>query len=512
MKRIILLSIIVILFSLLKLIPISANHEPIEWTEAELTFMKNHPVIELGVDPQFVPFEFIDEHGEHKGIAPDFLSLISEKTGLQFVVRDNLSWPEAYNLALNRELDMLPAIGKTTEREEHFLFSAPYYYFKRVIATNEKQTQIASIDDLSGQTVAVQQNSSHHSYLLDYENINLSLYDSVEAALVAVMTGEESAFIGNLATTNYLIHTNGLTNLRLISFEAEKQQALHFAVRPDWPELVSILDKTVQVITEQERNEINKQWIDLDTKLDYGPIIRIITIIGIIIAIIFTVSSFWIIRLRKEIAERKRIEQDLITANIATDEANKDLRKANEELEKISMVDGLTGIFNRRYFDTFLEQLWEINMREKFPIALIMTDIDRFKNYNDTYGHLAGDQCLKNVATIINETVSRKGDFVARYGGEEFAILLSNTSETDAIKLAEKIRRKIENEVIDNGLAKTSITISLGVASMVSRKLITADDLIEIADQALYQAKKNGRNCVVAASSLRIVNIESRQS
>lgn len=116
--------------------------EKICWTEDELAFMEDHPVIRLGVDPKFVPFEFIDEDGEYKGIVADYLALVSDKTGLQFEVVKGLSWPEAYDMALNGEIDALPAIGKTGERKEHFLFSEPYYYYKRVIVTRDIDTHI----------------------------------------------------------------------------------------------------------------------------------------------------------------------------------------------------------------------------------------------------------------------------------------------------------------------------------------------------------------------------------
>lgn len=279
-------------------------------------------MIRLGVDPEFVPFEFIDENGEYKGIAADYLSLISEKTGLQFEVVKSLTWPEAYDMALVGKIDALPAVGKTSEREEHFLLSEPYYYFKRVIVTRDTDTSISGMDDLDGMTVAVQRNSSHHSYLLSYPKINLSLYDSVEAALTAVATGTEKAFIGNLATTNYLIRSNGLTNLRFVSFEAEKQQALYFAVRKDWPELVSIFNKALSTITDSEKQVINNKWIDLETDIDYGPIIRVLVIVGGLIAVVFGVSFFWIARMRKEIRQRKQIQLDLEKAKREADEAN----------------------------------------------------------------------------------------------------------------------------------------------------------------------------------------------
>lgn len=469
----------------------------IDWTENEVEFIKNNPVINIGVDPQFLPFEFIDEDGNHAGIAADYLELISKLTGLKFKLHEDLSWVDAYDLAVEKKIDLLPAIGKTKERENYFRFSKPYYFFKRVLVTKQENSQISGIEDLDGHTVAVQKNSSHHSYLLDYNKINLSLYNSVEAALTAVMTGEEIAFIGNLATTNYLIRTHGITDLRFVSFEAEHLQALYFAVRDDWPILVDILDKAMDYISEEEKADIKNKWIDIDTDYDYEPILKIVRIILILLAIVVIVSYFWIRRLQSEINRRKTIQIELEGSNQKVYETNKQLSIANKELEKISMVDGLTNISNRRYFDNFLQKVWGINARESFPLALLMIDIDRFKNYNDKYGHLEGDKCLKEVAKEINNTVKRKGDFVARYGGEEFVVLLSNTSIDGAIILAEKIRINIEDLVIKNDGLASSVTVSIGVASMIGVVDAPPNKLIEAADQALYQAKKEGRNRVV---------------
>ncbi len=200
-------------------------------------------------------------------------------------------------------------------------------------------------------------------------------------------------------------------------------------------------------------------------------------------------------KLQKEIKKRKLVQKEL-------EKANESLKNVNLELEKISMLDGLTGISNRRYFDSFLQKLWGINMRERFPIALIMIDIDNFKKFNDEYGHLAGDQCLKDIASVINKTVRRSGDFVARFGGEEFAVLLSNTKEEDAAGLAERIRINVKNTVIDVEGFGRKVTISLGVASIISTKEHNPEELIKTADCALYQAKKSGKNKVVQAKML----------
>ncbi|WP_303870877.1 transporter substrate-binding domain-containing protein [Acetobacterium wieringae] len=299
-----------------------ARDDTINWTPEELAFMEEHPVIRLGVDPKFVPFEFFDKDGTYQGITSDYLEIISEKTGLEMVVTPGLTWTEAYEKALRGEVDMLPAVSKTPAREQYFLFSEPYYYFKRVIVVRDSTQGISSIEDLFGQTVAVQKNSSHHSYLADYPQINLSLYDSVEAALTAVANGSETAFVGNLATTNYLINSTGLTNLKYVAFEAEKQQGLYFAVRNDWPVLIGIINKTLATITPEERIEINSKWVGADVELDYGPVYQVVMVISGGIILIWLVSIYWILRLRKEIDTRKKIQSDLEIARQEAEAAN----------------------------------------------------------------------------------------------------------------------------------------------------------------------------------------------
>jgi signal transduction histidine kinase len=166
-----------------------------------------------------------------------------------------------------------------------------------------------------------QKNSSHHS-IYSFPEINLSLYDTVEEALTAVANGSEVSFVGNLATTNYLVNELALTNLKFIAFEAEEESGLYFAVRNDWPELVSIINKVLQTITQEQKMAIHDRWITIDTQTDYGPIIRTVAVISSIALAILGISFFWIIRLRNEIKKRIQMEQDLILAKRDAEEAN----------------------------------------------------------------------------------------------------------------------------------------------------------------------------------------------
>lgn len=183
------------------------------------------------------------------------------------------------------------------------------------------------------------------------------------------------------------------------------------------------------------------------------------------------------------------------------------LQSANAELYHLAIVDGLTQIANRRYFDQVLTQEWVRAKRDRTPLALILCDIDFFKPYNDHYGHPAGDRCLQAVAHALQRVVGRPGDLVARYGGEEFAVLLPNTDEAGAIQIAECIQSEIAALALPHGFSEvnTSLTLSLGIAcNNPHQPARTSDELVQWADAGLYQAKAQGRDryCVGTANPL----------
>jgi diguanylate cyclase (GGDEF)-like protein/PAS domain S-box-containing protein len=188
----------------------------------------------------------------------------------------------------------------------------------------------------------------------------------------------------------------------------------------------------------------------------------------------------------RDITLRKRAEDALAQANVA--------------LSHMARVDGLTQIPNRRSFDETLSKEWGRLAREDSPLSLILCDIDCFKNYNDHYGHRAGDDCLRRVAQALASCAQRAADLVARYGGEEFVLILPQTPLEGALRVAESMRRTVEKLAIQHAgsIVKPIVTLSLGVASVVPAQHMQANRLIEIADQALYQAKETGRNKVVS--------------
>jgi len=178
---------------------------------------------------------------------------------------------------------------------------------------------------------------------------------------------------------------------------------------------------------------------------------------------------------------------------------NRDLEESNLQLQYLSAIDGLTQIANRRSLDRNLSIEWQRALRKREPIGFIMADIDHFKIFNDTYGHQAGDECLRTVAASLKDGARRPGDVVARYGGEEFALVLTDSSAEQAAIVAEQMREKLMNVIIKyKKNDPTHVTASFGVASMVPGSgQATPEALILAADQAMYEAKRSGRNRVV---------------
>lgn len=204
------------------------------------------------------------------------------------------------------------------------------------------------------------------------------------------------------------------------------------------------------------------------------------------------------LRLKQEIDTRKAREHELL-------EVTRNLAAANQTLRQMAFLDGLTGIANRRYFDELLQKEWRRAIRTKKAMVLIMLDIDHFKTYNDLYGHQDGDDCLKQVATTLENTLKRPGDHAIRYGGEEFAVILTeNIDDNGALTVAESLRTNIAALGIEHSGSPTAdhVTLSIGVALAYPDSSSSPEVLLAAADQALYEAKKNGRNQVKAAEEL----------
>lgn len=197
---------------------------------------------------------------------------------------------------------------------------------------------------------------------------------------------------------------------------------------------------------------------------------------------------------------KEDLEYSIGERNLELEITLRELSEKNAELEKLSAIDTLTGLMNRRYFDKQIIAECRRSKRELTSLGLAMLDIDFFKQVNDNHGHLGGDHCLKMFAKVLTKTLKRPSDLICRYGGEEFILLLPNTNEEGLRLVLEKVRRNVEAENIMFNSKKIPITVSIGGVSKIVTEAADKDNIIALADKLLYQAKDNGRNRVVVNS------------
>jgi signal transduction histidine kinase/CheY-like chemotaxis protein len=322
----------------------------LQLSREEYQFLEEHQTVRLGIDPKFMPFEFLDEHDIHTGIAADLLALISERTGLSFTYDPTLSWTETISQAREGSIDVLSAVGYTRDRAEYLTYLPAYIHFQRAIIVQKSNTSVTSFSDLQGRQVAVQRGSSHEDFLTAYPSITPRLYNTVEEALLAVNHGEEVAFVGNEATSVYLSRLLGLTELTIIPITEDGEQSLHIAVQRSEPILASILQKAFDSISEAELAAILNSWIRYETKIDYWPVIRIAIVIAIIIVLAFALSSYWIVRLKKAIREKEEAQK---RAEEADREKSRFLARISHEIRTpLNGVRGMSFLLERTPLST----------------------------------------------------------------------------------------------------------------------------------------------------------------
>lgn len=422
-------------------------------TKKELLWLKNNPKLKLATNKEWNPIEFIDDN-IYSGIASGYMKLLEERLNIKFKIKKGF-WDSMIQSIKQKDIDLFLAIVKTPNRTKYMNFTSSYLSFPTIIVTRDDIGYIRDFNQLSHKTVAVEKGFYTHELIASSnKSIELIEVKTTKEALEKVYKGEVFAYIGALPTTGHYIKESKYTNL-IINGEAEFKTKLHFATRKDLPILHSILQKTLETITQEEHDQIYNKWLKIVYKKE--PDYKIVA--SIIFVILLALFSLYI---------------------------------RNRTLKQISETDTLTKIANRRKIDKFLDVEIERTCRNFLDLSVIIMDIDYFKKVNDTYGHKTGDKVLKIVADILELNI-RKYDLAGRWGGEEFIIICPNTNLYQAYRLCEKLQKIIVNTKIKE-IADNNITMSFGISEYEIND--TVDDLIYEADQELYKAKENGRNSI----------------
>ena len=271
-------------------------------TGEERQWLQNHNILLGGADPEFPPYDFFDAEVGHSGVSSDYVRLMEERLGVDIQVVPGLAWADILDRAKERTLDVVYCISETPSRREHLNFSQPYANFPIVIITREDENFISGLDDLADlRVMVVAEYSTQESVEIDFPDLDLLTAATPEDALRAVSTGVADAFVGSLGVTSYLIQKEGLTNLK-VAAPTPYTVELSFAVRKDWPELVSILNKGLASISKEQRDEIYRKWISVrfDTKTDIGELWRVGLQVGGVAAVILIIALAWTLQVRRK--------------------------------------------------------------------------------------------------------------------------------------------------------------------------------------------------------------------
>ncbi|MEM8642570.1 MAG: diguanylate cyclase [Cyanobacteria bacterium P01_G01_bin.54] len=455
-------------------------------SEDEQRWLTAHPVIRVSNELDWAPFDFIED-GEPAGYCIDYFHLLESKLGIQFVfVAD--TWANLIKKVKAKEIDVIHSIVETEERKQFFEFTEPFLSITPGIVARSNDHEINSSEDINNRKLAVIDAYIFHEELSKKYPLKQQVrVDSPMEALEAISSGRADVYYDSLGVINYWRDKQFLSNLKVIAVEDSDDDNFSdysIAVRKDWSILRDILQKAMDDIGEHELMPLRRKWISQPSANEilssYSWVWKI-----------FSVSLFVVLGVL--------VWNCRLNVMVKTFKKTREIdRKTISDLEYISRIDSLTALFNRRHLDFILTMEWERHCYLGTTLSLILCDIDYFKQFNDTYGHPAGDDCLKQVAQVLKQETEADGGIAVRYGGEEFVIILPNTDAKAAMTVVEKLRGAIAARQIPHrsSLVKPIVSMSFGIATMCPNQNNNPDQIIGVADKALYQSKRAGRDGV----------------
>lgn len=450
------------------------NSKRVIFSPQEKTYLEQKGEIRLCTDPNWMPFEMIDNSGSHIGIAADFHELIQKKIDNSINIVPTKNWVESLRFVQEHKCDGLTLAMKTPDRSRYLDFTTPYLTIPNVIATSVNQPFIEDFEDIMDKPIGSVEGYAITELLKkEYPDMNLIEVADDEEGITMLQQGTLYGYVGTMASIGYHIQQQRIVDIK-IAGKLPSSWQLSVATRNDEPILHSIFEKLVNSVSEMERTSILNKWMSVrfEEKFNYTLFWKFAAAVGIFILF----GLYWSNKLRI---------------------LNKKLQEANRKLQELSEIDELTGLYNRRSFISHGEHSFSICIRNRISFSIAVIDIDNFKKLNDTYGHLMGDECLRKLSQILKKHLQRTTDTVARYGGEEFTIFCTCGDDNNFKKVIENIRADVEETTIDYHGRSSFFTISAGIYSGIPESGDTLELFLDRADKALYKAKNSGRNRVV---------------
>ena len=426
-------------------------------TNKEKKYLKKKKQISLCVNPNRAPLEALDHNNNHIGITKDFFDTFEKMMGIKFDVKSNH----------RHKCDVSSLQSQILEHDDTFNYTTPYILSSLVIATRPKTSFINELNDLNNVDIGVLKTCKHvDEFKKKYPRINFVKVDSLQDGLKLVNDGKLFGHIDNLLSISHVLQQDYLGELK-IAGKFTHTCKFSIAVPKENEILFNIFQKVINQITNDQKKVIMDKWQSVHYKhsVDYTIIYEIL---AIFILILSTLIYFY----------------------YTLHNVNKKLQISYEKIEQLSITDKLTNLYNRYKIDDVLLNEKKYSDRYATTFGLILLDLDHFKDVNDTYGHNVGDITLQKFAETLNNN-TRDVDLVGRWGGEEFIVIVHNVDENQLFKIASNLKNIIENtefKIINK------LTASIGIT--LYKRYEPTQETISRADNALYNAKQSGRNCV----------------
>lgn len=432
-----------------------------ELSPDEQSYLDKLGKVTVCVDPDWYPFEKITDKGKHDGIAADLLQLLAQRTGIQFELVQTSSWKESIEASQTDRCMVISFLNETPQRKKWLDFSDPLFSDPYVFITREEHSYISDPAYLLNEKIVLPHDVAIEEVIRKkYPNLTIVIVNTELEALRMVAEKKADMTAGMMITTAYTIKKEGLFSLKIAGQFPNYANNLRVGIVKSEPMLRQIMNKGISTITPEEKWQIVNKHISINaqTALDYNLLRKIMIGFGLL----FFIGFYW----------------------------NYKLKKLNRELIRVSQTDPLTDLPNRIKLDQELAFNLLCAKQIKQPFSILIFDIDNFKKVNDELGHQIGDKVLQEMGQIAKQII-RSNDTVGRWGGEEFLVLCPETTSQQAKLLAEQLRQAIQG---NDFASQREQTVSVGVATL--RKDDTIDSLIRRADQALYEAKHQGKNQV----------------
>ncbi|NQZ82796.1 MAG: EAL domain-containing protein [Colwellia sp.] len=438
-------------------------------TFEEKTYLKKLKEIPYCTASNSLPLDEINR-GRHVGIGAEYLKYFQRFIDIPFKLIVTKSWQQSLEYIKSGRCDFIALAAITPQRETFLNFTDTYVDIPFVLVTTQEKFFVSTFSQLTQKKLGILTGNSYVDLLRnDYPDLRVIEIESRQKALKMVDNGELFGYLTGLNLAGYAIQAGGYTSLKINGqFDELSVIELGIGIRKEKSALVSIFNKAINSIRQEDKMRIENSWITIRYEIteDYQRIIQFFIIVSVLVSFLFY-RQFQLRKHNRQLADREK--QIWTQAN----------------------YDFLTSLPNRRLFQDRLERQISYSIREKIPFALLLIDLDQFKDVNDSLGHEQGDKLLIEAANRINDC-TRQSDTIARLGGDEFVVILRDVQKESNIeqvctKILEQLKQPFQL------IEKTFISASIGI-TFCAQDSKSIQALLKNADQAMYAAKANGRN------------------